>query len=34
MIMAEDEENCQAQDALKTVIQMIRDMECQVNTSG
>ena len=34
MIMAEDEENCQAQDALKTVIQMIRDMECQVNMSG
>ena len=34
IIMAEDEENCQAQDALKTVIQMIRDMECQVNMSG
>ena len=31
IIMQDDEVECEAQDALKTVVQMIREMECQVN---
>ena len=30
IIMQDDEVECEAQDALKTVVQMIREMECQV----
>ena len=28
--MQDDEVECEAQEALKTVVQMIREMECQV----
>ena len=29
--MQDDEVQCEAEEALKTVVQMIREMECQVN---
>ena len=29
--MQDDEVECEATEALKTVVQMIREMECQVN---
>ena len=29
--MQDDEVECEAKEALKTVVQMIREMECQVN---
>ena len=32
--MQEGEVECEAQEALKTVVQMIREMECQVKYTG